>query len=243
MRTELTVVRALMAAAPRQDSFALLTFTTRIEGSIGFGPDRKAVFDEINKLDIVKPNLERGRKTAVFDALSAALDLTRPTQIGDAIYLITDGGDNASHTKASPLKKRLEAAGVRLYCFLLVEPPYRGRAPEEGPGAFPELASESGGAFISFEPGSQDSYLLERSRGLSLSDLSENGRAGLLTATSGPRNAINSFYRLDLRLSTPLDKPRGLKLEVQEESGRLNKHVVMFYPQRLIPCIDAARPQ
>jgi hypothetical protein len=242
MRTELTVARALTAAAPPQDSFALLTFTAKIEDSVGFGLGKKGVFDELNKLDLGHFAVDGWRKTAIFDALSSALDLLAPSRIGDAIYLITDGGDNASQTKSSDIKKRLQTAGVRLYGFLLVAPPARTRPPEEGPGELPELASESGGTLMTFEPGYKDSYLLERSRGLSFSDLSEKGRAELLTAATRPRNAINSFYRLDLRLSAPLDKPRDLKLEALEDSGKLNKHVLMLYPQRLMPCTDAAEP-
>jgi hypothetical protein len=69
----------------------------------------------------------------------------------DAIYVLTDGGDNASHQSASELERRLAVSSVRLFAVLLVRQEGFGhRTPEEenGPGELAEIAENSGGEIL-----------------------------------------------------------------------------------------------
>src|SRR5258708_1931994 len=57
--------------------------------------------------------------TPLYDAIGTALKDLGTAEPGDAIYVITDGGDNASRARMSELERSLESSGVRLFAFLL----------------------------------------------------------------------------------------------------------------------------
>jgi hypothetical protein len=61
-------------------------------------------------------------QTALFDAVLAATKILGSTHSGDAIYAITDGGDNSSHISGTVTRKLLLESGIRLFAFLFAEP-------------------------------------------------------------------------------------------------------------------------
>src|SRR5207302_11329952 len=89
--------------------------------------------------------------TALYDTILEALKSLEPTQPGDAIYVITDGGENASAEKLTQLEDSLESSGVRLFAFLLGGPWLT------SPGQWSvtdlyALVRESGGSLASVSP-------------------------------------------------------------------------------------------
>jgi hypothetical protein len=68
-------------------------------------------------LDVAKQ--EPTGRTALFDSIDQALSLFQITQLGDAIYLVTDGEDNKSQVSIRKLKEKLAVHGVRVFVFLV----------------------------------------------------------------------------------------------------------------------------
>ncbi len=66
-------------------------------------------------LDLAKT--EPHGKTALFDSIDQALSLLGTPELGDAIYVVSDGGDNHSNVSFSKLKEKLVSHGVRVFVF------------------------------------------------------------------------------------------------------------------------------
>jgi hypothetical protein len=97
-------------------------------------------------------NLKEGRGgTALFDALMYSAKLLRPSMAGDAIYLISDGGENASQTRLREVKRELLASGIRMFAFRLTDKYFRAATSE--PMLLEDLTSTTGGAIVHFEGG------------------------------------------------------------------------------------------
>lgn len=231
----------LISLASSQDSPALLTFSNRIQDAIAFGQGRTALLAEIDKLQATNWDHVRGlRKTALEDALVSALALLKTPRVGDAICLVTDGGENASQSRTSSVKVLLESAGVRVYTFL---PNWgfgsRVMSPEEdqAPTVLGDLAASTGGDFLLFVPGQirHLSYPPPVPLGMSGSDREE-----LASASRVFYRDIFSFHKIDVRLPEPLRKPRDWRLDVLDASGRRNKHLQVVYPHTLAPCTKEA---
>jgi len=216
----------LLSSTPLLVSFALLTFTDRVEDEVNFGQGRRAVSDELAKVDTTNwERVKRDHKTAWLDTVLEALRRLEPPRRGDAICLITDGVDNASNTHPTQVRKALLRSGVRLFGLLIADPSFPGRdLVQEGFG-FPEdlrgLVVDSGGSIMTLtypdptaprRPWSQAMLSYARQLGVEISE----------------------FYELNLTLPGPLSKPREWKLEVVD--SKVNKHLQIVYPRQLASC-------
>lgn len=229
----------LISSAPSQDSLALLTFSNQIENPVALGQSRTDLLAEIDKLQHTDWDRVKGvRKTAMEDALVNALALLKTARVGDAICLVTDGGENASQSRKSRVEALLELAGVRVYAIL---PTWhigsRTLSPEEaeGPSELRDLASATGGALLLFVPGQVRNLSMPTAGpGVAVSD---SDREELTRASQVFHREIFSFNMLNVRLPEPLAKPRAWNLDVVDASGRRNEEVQVLYPHRLAPCI------
>jgi hypothetical protein len=227
-----TLAESLLKSTPRS-AFALLTFSNQIGERVGFNQGKGAVAAKLARLENSPPS----GKTALFDALHEALVLLTPPQLGDAIYVISDGGwDNRSRLTESKVKEELVASRVRLFAFVPMEPlENRGRTPEEagGPGFLQGLNKESGGDSIFY-----DGYLDARTtRGAAVKLPARNPIGGVVTyAARAFGGEISEFYRLEIKLPALLDKPHSWKLEMAKPKGTKGRSLILIYPERLVPC-------
>jgi len=209
-KPSVAVAEFLVKSTPHT-AFALLTFSDQLKERVGFDQGNGDVTAKLARLG--NPPDTAG-KTALLDTLHEALVLLTPPQLGDAIFVISDGEDNHSHLTESEVRKEFLASKVRLFGFAPIEPAAsRGRTPEEagGVGLLYELTKESGGDFVV--------------------------RTGLpdLKARAFGRE-ISEFYRLEIKLPAPLDRPHSWKLEMSEPKGTKGRPLLVIYPERLMPC-------
>jgi len=219
---ELAVAERLVSQAEQQTSFALVTFADQVQEKVSFGEGRQAVMNRLRTLKSAKP----WGKTALRDAMVEAVRMLCPARVGDGIVVIGDRGENGSRTKESELRRRILGAGVRVFAFLVLTPlPSRTRAPEEAVGvaALNEFVETTGGAGV------------------------------LAVASSDPDRAASSvryleqqiaeFYRLDLRLPEPLEKPRKVKLEVVDPTRAEKPNLRIICPRQLPPASWMLQPE
>ena len=234
-RLETAAAEGLLGA-DQESSFALITFTNHVEKKIDFAQGRQRMSDGLKELEApIKEGLQ-GR-TALRDALLAALDLLRPAQFGDAIVLVSDGGDNASPVKDSRLTNALILSQVRLFALIKAAGvSSRGRTPEQdgGPQWVRTLVADTGGD-PRVEIGDLASSTFRATSRAPLR-LPPGADQVILFATKGFDEEITDFCRLTLKLPEPLDKPRDLQLEVVDANGKRNSHWSAVYPQRLAAC-------
>jgi hypothetical protein len=91
-------------------------------------------------------------KTALFDAIVRGLQLLDHPTSADALYVLTDAGDNASTHTASYTSQRLVASSVRLFAVLFDNQDARLRSrtiqEADGPQDLFEIAQKSGGEIL-----------------------------------------------------------------------------------------------
>lgn len=233
LRWGLEFARGLISSAPPQDTLALITFNDRIVNSIAFGQDRTAFLAEVDKLQ----HTDWGRgKTAMEDVLASALALLKPASVGDAICLVSDGGDNASKSDRSTVETLLESAGLRLYAFLPAPKiDYPLPRPEETKGSqdLRHLATATGGDLLQFVPTQGRNPTVNAPGPFRVN---EKSREELAHASQDFYREVFSFIKLNVRLPEPLTRPLHWNLDVVDASGQPNKHLQLVYPQRLAPC-------
>jgi hypothetical protein len=135
------VVNKFLAQTPADVPIAMVTFTSEVGSIFDFPQSRAAIQNWMNERAGYKPDFKL-TKTALFDAVLAGLNVLIPVQPGDAIYAITDGGENASQASAARTREALLKSGVRLYAFLFTEPlPFE----REARDSFLDMVADSGG--------------------------------------------------------------------------------------------------
>jgi hypothetical protein len=216
------------AAAPTQ--LALVTFSGELHGVEDFSVGRSALLDNVRKIEDPK---QLGGRTGIADAIAKALDLLSPAQVGDSIYLITDGGDNHSKHKLRQVREALTTSGTRLFAFLLLDPMAGGNGPDAQD--FQTLANESGGAVAKF--GVQSLII-----GTDQWHLQPRTRAAISLSAEVLYRQMENTYRLGLELPAVLNKVQRWKLDVVDAQGRQHKDVDVIYPHELSPCtVQAAQ--
>jgi hypothetical protein len=88
-----------------------------------------------------------------------------------------------------------------------------------------------------FEPDPGDS---DRLLGADFRKVNRESLQQFRFGSEGLLSYINGFYRLNVRLPEPVDKPFSWKIELLDESGHRDKHLQAIYPQRLAPCQNSS---
>jgi hypothetical protein len=137
----------------QKSQIALLIFNKDVTEAVDFAQGNSAVGDKLQLIsgdhNYVKTNI-KGR-TALRDAIFAGLQLLKHPSSADSLYVITDGGDNASKHSVADLRQRLAVTSVRLFAVLLrKDVGYRNLTPKEvtGPEELSELTEKSGGEIL-----------------------------------------------------------------------------------------------
>jgi hypothetical protein len=102
---------------PASASSELVTFSDKLHRESSDFENRKLVQGRIFDLAKKQP---KGR-TSLFDSVHQVLAEFKELQSGDAIYLVTDGGDNKSRISRTEVTGELISQGIRVFVFLVVQ--------------------------------------------------------------------------------------------------------------------------
>lgn len=215
-----------VSSAPAQAQVSFIAFadkvTQRFEASAGRAP----MVAWLKSEQVTTGQATKGR-TALYDAIAEALKSFGTAQAGDAIYLISDGGDTVSKERSSQLEHMLEHSEIRLFAFLLNDSaPYdRGDSRE-----ISELTRRSGGFLMGTRAQSVGAGWL------SLDAMYYYGKdtdKAIEGSTRAIEAQIISFYVLTIQAPSISGKLDGWDLEVLDAQGRKQKNVTAVYPQDL----------
>jgi hypothetical protein len=214
---------------------ALLTFSRQVRDRFDFHQGREAITKWLEERPAA-PFSKGDNRTALFDAVSDALQLLQPYQLGDVVYAITDGGDNASKTSAASLRAALLNSGVRLFAFSFAE---HTSIPIEGPEiehehSFFKLIEDSGG--IAF--GVWGQQLLPPGDFEFVND--KHNQETVAKSSRRLSVLVHDFWTLDL--VAPSNKPPSVTLEVIDSQGKVRKDVTAIYPH-VLPGVGAVQSQ
>jgi hypothetical protein len=156
-------------------------------------------------------------RTPLLDSIAKAASMFGVPQFGDAIYLVSDGGDNKSTITVSKLQPQLIERGIRIFAFSVRQPSYD---EEQGPNPnlMKDLAEFTGGEFLSFPdyPSGKEQ--------------SEMPHLALRIAKQA-----QELYRVELEVPEPAPRNKHLKITLAKQPSRRDL-VELAYPRLLRRC-------
>jgi hypothetical protein len=212
---------------------ALLIFGSKVYEQVGFSEGQQSIAERLRHLGTDTKDAEKlvhGR-TALYDALLAGLQLLGTPTSADILYLVSDGGDNASRAQFDEVSRRLTSSNVRLFVSLVVRDlgetsgvGYRSPTPEEakGPTDMRDLVRKTGGKMI--VPFTSRLHVQPKEM--------EQISAAL---NIFHQNMIRS-YRMEVELPVPLVKKRNWELKPADQNKERWKDATISYPEELEPC-------
>jgi Mg-chelatase subunit ChlD len=212
-------------------NIALVIFNKNVTETLDFTRGNSAVGDKLQQISSDHNYLKENVKgtTALRDAILEGLQLLDHPSSADALYLLTDGGDNASRRSTADVTKRLALTSVRLFVVLLRQASYQIRSPEElsGPDELSEIARTSGGEILTVAVWHGDQVAL-----------SANSEAKVKTQETLARlyQAILHDNLLEIELPFPLAKNEHWELRLSDAARRQRKGAQITYPTILIGC-------
>lgn len=223
-----TAATELVSSAPPRMQIAVFTFANKAEKRFELASEHKVIEEWLRAPSTQDISKLKG-KTALYNAILEALKELEPAQLGDAIYVITDGGENASAESKSRIGLALQASGVRLFVFLLNGPTLN---PAEDADRLDvhDLALGSGGFGTNVGPYS----ITARMHGSY--DYDDNVVARIRAWTQVLEAEIGNFYVLQVETPETSSKAGKWTLEVVDAQGRKRKDVTVVYPQPLAGC-------
>jgi hypothetical protein len=204
----------VLLKAPAQLQPALVIFSDHILDTVDFSHPPSEIVLRLARL-------EEGRgRTALLDALLYSAKLLGPNMLGDAVYLISDGGENSSQTHVRDVKREFLGRGIRIFAFKLPgERYFRTQEERLGPTLLQDLARTTGGAIVEFDdtPAARD-------------------RDRLRSALDRGYDEMARFYEVEVELPSSSKNERRWNLEIVDEHGKKRKDIELFYPPELPPC-------
>jgi hypothetical protein len=221
------------AKLPVPTSYALMVFSNKILEQVDFSQGTNAVRDmiiQISQPAYVKKHV-RGN-TALFDAAYTGLRLLEHPTSADALYIISDGGDNSSKSSFENLKRALVSSGVHVYVSLFAASDPGRHSPEEITGLeqLSKLIRSAGGIILG-PVGSRYSPLGKTDYTFNTID-----RNKLDAALNQLYLDMLTNYRVEVEFLQPQDKWREWKLELAQPTRLKLKNIQLAYPHSLAPC-------
>jgi hypothetical protein len=230
----LDVADDMLARMPQTAEIGLALFSQTLDTTIKPTNDRKILKAELENLRAIRADIEKkDRWTALWDAIRDTVGLFGSPQMGDSIFVITDGEDNKSKTRPEEATQRLLAAGVRLFTLATIDR-FAGGSPTEieGREALLQIVKATGGfEFIRPRPlpppfANQQYFTV---------DMFGN-RSTIRAAMISEYQRILFFYRINVTLPEVVDKSQGWKLALTDSIKSTKKNLRLIYPKRLAPC-------
>ena len=155
-------------------------------------------------------------RTPLLDSIEDAITIFGVPQFGDAIYLVSDGGDNRSTVTLSKLQPQLIEHGIRVFAFSVRPSLFDEVGPN--PNLLKDLAESTGGNFFPFPE-----YPRDRSR-------SEMSQLGLEIAQQ-----VQQLYKVEIEIPETASRNRHLKIALATKPNR-HDPIRLSYPRMLKQC-------
>ena len=200
---------------PASASAQLVTFSDELRRESSDFENRKTVQERVFALAKRQP---KGR-TSLYDSVYQALAEFKELHFGDAIYIVTDGGDNKSRLSGKKVVEELVSRGSRAFVFLIQ--------------GHPPLTEEE-------RSGASDMYGFAESTGGTVVRITSNdpaGREQLDNLAPQILAQVEGVYRLELGIPH-LGKPYRVKVEFADRDRKHSTRNIV-YSQQIVPCPGA----
>jgi len=229
----LDIAEILLVKMPPNTQIGLAVFATELGHVVALTNDRKKLNQE---LEVVRKSRWQfgDRNTAIWDAILAGAKMFDSPQVGDALYLITDGFDNKSEHSAQNAVQELFCNGIRLFPFVLAD--RRKTDHEIRPSSFSahlkltDMATDTGGlSATAMRPSSSDFQKWEF--------VDKSGNPTELTASLFAQyQQILNVYRMSIDIPGGLEKPEAWHLDFDGLGKSARSNLLLLYPQKIASC-------
>jgi len=240
--------RSLIASLPSSSAAELMTFTKSVEIQAPLSVDHRLAEAWLDN-DAARQVASVKGPTAMYAAIEAAEKQLQPTQPGDAIYVVTDGGENASRVSGSKVEKSLLSSGVRLFAFLVISSGLKTIQEIDGTSELRVVVADSGGFMQTAWPktvGPEQASTpgvsayawtsqLPSGSGLAFDDFT---REQIQLHTNLLSHWISAFYLLSFQMPEGMSKPKHLDVTVIDSQGHARKDLTLAY-SHAAPCAIA----
>jgi len=216
----------LVAQMLPKTQMGLAVFSETITQTIALTTDRQALREKLK--DLTAKKYPCPCHTALLDAIFESLSYFGTPQAGDVLYVISDGGENASHRTLRDVQDAVFASGVRVFA-LSPETILSDRGPirvEDVCEFFPDLVEATGGVYVTPTRSEQTLWWAHRD---------DQGTLSPQVLTHQLRQIIG-YYNLRIELPGPIYKASTWELKV----GLRGTEVI--YPHVLPPCSADSSP-
>lgn len=219
-------VRELITQTSGEVPIAMMTFSSTVEDVFDFSASRDAIAHRLARTTPYTSGSKLPKKTALLDAIAAGLKLLEPFQPGDALYAITDAGENASRVSDSQVHVALLQSGVRLFVLFFSEPISQASSPKSI-GTFLDMVEASGGYTFPLVARPRPF----QSRGVIYDP---NCRAEVKQFTLALNAMVRGLWALEIPAS-PSKKTEKIKLEIVDNTGKVIRNIHLAYAHALPP--------
>jgi len=212
----------LVTAMPPGSKVGFITFAGTNKTQVWLSTDHTSIMDWLRSDEARSLDRLKG-KTALYDAIQSALEQLRPTEPGDAIFVITDGGENASKTGRTKIQDAIREGGVRLFTLLLP------------PGIAVDAAELSGSRELSALSNKSGGYVETLGDEPVVRIVGEKISQQLRVQMARLSLQISTFYTLTVELPDNPEKPRHWDVSLVD-SGKRRKGAWVGYPHEVTSC-------
>ncbi|MFY9792298.1 MAG: vWA domain-containing protein [Candidatus Sulfotelmatobacter sp.] len=242
--------RSFFASLPSNSAADLMTFTDRSKVQAPLSVDHRLAEGWLDNDAADKVPSLRGR-TAMYAAIEEAEKQLQPALPGDAIYIVTDGGDNSSRVSGPEVGKSLLASGVRLFAFLVVSSAGPRIAAEiDATNELTRLVTDSGGFMQIIWP--KDVRLEQVGVPAYARTTQDPVDSGLALDTHTLEQIklhadllsrwISAFYLLTFQTPDGSAKPKHFKVKIVDSQGHPRKDLTIAYSYTLPACASVPAP-
>ena len=224
------VAEDVLSQLPDNVEAGLAIFSDDLRPVVYATKDHVKLVDQLDALHRLS-HFDKGR-TALWTAVRNSAEMFGSPRVGDSIYLISDGGENKSHTTAPAVGGVLAGFGVRLFSFILEDLGIHSRSLEElnGPDVVRGAVRLTGGSAF-FVPIPDSAY----PHRIDLVD--KSGRpTQIALGIQRQVQQMLGFYRVGIGLPQSVEKPKNWKLDFSASDKFQRNRFELSYPTLLTPC-------
>jgi hypothetical protein len=196
---------------PESASAQLVTFSDTLMRESSDFENQKVVQGKVFDLRKRQPK----GLTSLFDSVHQVLIEFKELRFGDAIYLVTDGGDNKSRISRKKVIEELSSRGIRVFIFLVQRPPHT-EEEKNGISDMYAFAESTGGVVVPIT--SADPAALQQLDSLAPQIIAQ----------------VAGVYRLEMGISE-VKKTSRVKVEFVDGDRKHSTRSIV-YSQEINPC-------
>ncbi len=228
IQTGFIVLDRLLADLPLSTEVGLAVFASRMELLVRPTSNRNEVVDAARSLRQNLGDVQKriGGSTALWDAINESRKLLNNPETGDAIFVMSDGGDNLSKNHSKSVITSAGASGIRLFVAPLQI--FQFLRLGERLNFWQRSAIQAAQA--------QMSALEEAVEATGGWTFAATGRRTTDAELNLQRRIVQVAHRLTIELPEAVDRPRDWELEITNVSAAVKKDLELVYPRQLVPC-------